>query len=75
MVTPTAKLEKDLVDTKVQNKRIVQKKQDWVDRLKKKKEDEEAVEVQQKADEAAKKKVPVQPPVRSILLVFLGVRN
>ena len=69
----TAKLEQDLVEAKTWNERIARKKQERADRLRKKKEDEDAKEAQQKLDEAAKarKKVPVEPPVRSILPVFL----
>ena len=67
------KLEKDLAEVKTQNERITRKKQERVDRLQKKKEDEDVKEAQQKLDEAAKarKKVPVEPPVCSILPVFL----
>ena len=70
----TAKLEKDLVDVKVWNEGIMWKKQEQVNRLavaKKKKEDKESVEAQQKVDEAAKKKVLVQPPVIFICLPSL----
>ena len=70
----TAKLEKDLVDAKAQNKRIAWKKQEWADRLKKKKEDEEVVEAQWKVDEAAKKKVPV-PPLVSVVYLPSSVGN
>ena len=68
----TAKLEKDLADAKARKNRIMWKKQEWVDRLKKKKEDEEAAGAKKKADEEARKKVLVQPPVSSVLPVFLG---
>ena len=73
----TAKLEKELTEAKVWNERITQKKQAWVDHLRKKKEDEDVAEVKRKLDEAAKamKKVPVQPPVRFILPVFLESRK
>ena len=57
-----AKLEEDLVKAKTRNEEIAWKKQVQAVCLavaKKNKEDEEA------ADEAAKKKVPVQPPVSS----------
>ena len=66
-----AKLDQDLVDVKVQNKRIVRKKQEWVDCLRKQKEDEDVKEAQRKLDEATKatKKVPVQPPVNLVVLL------
>ena len=72
-----AKLEKDLVEAKTQNERIAWKKQERVDCLWKKKEDEDVKEAQRKLDEAAKarKKVPVEPPVCSILPVFLESRK
>ena len=68
-----AKLEKDLAEVKMRNERITRKKQERADHLWKKKEDEDAKEAQRKLDEATKavKKVPVQPPVRFILPVFL----
>ena len=72
-----AKLEKDLVDVKAWNKRIMWKKQEWAVCqvvAKKNQEDKEAAEAQQKVDEAAKKKVPVQPPVSFICLPS-SVRN
>ena len=68
----TAKLEKDLADANAQNERIAWKKQERADLLRKKKEDKEVAEAQQKADEAAKKKVPVQPLVSSVWSVLLG---
>ena len=73
----TAKLEKDLAEAKTWNERITRKKQERADRLRKKKEDEDAKEAQWKLGEAAKaaKKVPVQPPVRFILPVFLESRK
>ena len=61
-----AKLEEDLAEAKVWNEGIVWKKQEQMNCqavAKKKKEDGEAVEVQQRADEAAKKKGLEQPPV------------
>ena len=60
-----AKLDQDLVDARAWNEGITWKKQEWVDRLRKKKEDEDAAEAQWKLDEAAKaaKKLLVQPPV------------
>ena len=69
----TAKLERDLAEAKTWNKRIARKKQEWADCLRKQKEDEDVKEAQWKLDEAVKaaKKVPVQPPVRFILPVFL----
>ena len=70
----TAKLEKDLADMKVQNEGIARKKQEWANHqaaVKKKKEDEEAVEAKWKADEEAKKKVPVLPPVSCVCLPSL----
>ena len=72
-----AKLEKDLAEAKTWNKRITWKKQERVDCLQKKKEDEDTKEAQRKLDEAVKatKKVPVEPPVRSILPVFLESRK
>ena len=70
----TAKLEKDLVEAKTWNERITWKKQEWVDRLQKQKEDEDTKEAQRKLDEAAKK-VLVQPPVCFILPVFLESRK
>ena len=68
-----AKLEKDLAEVKTRNERITWKKQERADCLRKKKEDEDAKEAQRKLDEAvkARKKVTVEPPVRSILPVFL----
>ena len=75
--TAAAKLEKDLVEAKTRNERIARKKQEQADCLRKKKEDEDVAEAKQKLDEAAKaaKKVPVQPPVRFILPVFLESRK
>ena len=72
-----AKLEKDLVEAKTWNERIAWKKQERADHLRKKKEDEDVKEAHQKLDEAAKarKKVPVEPPVCSILPVFLESRK
>ena len=63
-----AKLDQDLADARAWNEGIAWKKQEWADRLRKKKEDEDAKEAQRKLDEAAKakKKVPVEPPVRSV---------
>ena len=73
----TAKLEKDLAEAKTQNERIARKKQERADCLWKKKEDEDAKEAQWKLDEAvkARKKVPVEPLVHSILPVFLESRK
>ena len=62
----TVKLEKDLVEAKVQNDRIMQKKQEWANQLavvKKKKEDKEAAEAHRKVYKDAKKRGSVQPPV------------
>ena len=62
-----AKLDQDLADARARNKGIVWKKQEWADRLRKKKEDEDAAEAQQKLEEAvkaAKKKALVKPLVR-----------
>ena len=72
-----AKLEKELMEAKAWNERIARKKQEWADHLWKQKEDEDAKEAQRKLDEATKatKKVPVQPPVRFILPVFLESRK
>ena len=72
-----AKLAKDLAELKKRNERIAQKKQERVDILRKQKEDKDVREAQWKLDEAAKarKKVPVEPPVRSILPVFLESRK
>ena len=78
----TAKLEKDLADAKVQNDRIAWKKKERADCLRKKKEDKDAVEAKKKVDadvaevtwkvdKEARKKVLVQPPVSSVLSVFL----
>ena len=61
-----AKLERDLADVKAWNDEIMWKKQEWADWrvvVKKKQEDEEAVEAQRKVNEDAKKKGSVQPPV------------
>ena len=69
-----AKLEKDLADAKVWNEKIVRKKQEQVDHLKKKKEDEEVAEAQWKVDEAAKKNVLVPPPV-SVIFLLSSVGN
>ena len=52
----TAKLEKDLADAKAWNDRIMWKKQERADCLKKQKEDEEAVEAKKKVDEEARKR-------------------
>ena len=70
----TAKLEKDLADAKVWNEKIVWKKQEQVDHLKKKKEDEEVAEAQWKVDEAARKNVLVPPPV-SVIFLLSSVGN
>ena len=69
-----AKLDQDLVDARVRNEGITQKKQEQADRLRKKKEDKDAAEAQWKLDEAAKavKKVPVQPLVSSVCLLSWG---
>ena len=69
-----AKLDQDLADARAWNEGIAWKKQEWVDRLRKKKEDEDAAEAQRRLDEAAKaaKKVPVQPPVSSVCLSSWG---
>ena len=70
-----AKLDQDLADARVRNEGIAWKKQEWVDRLRKKKEDEDAAEAQWKLDEAAKaakKKALVQPPVRLFFACLLG---
>ena len=59
----TAKLEKDLADTKTRNDEITWKKKeqvDWKVAAKKRKEDKE-VEVKRKVGEDAKKKGSVQP--------------
>ena len=69
-----AKLDQDLADARVRNEGIAWKKQEWADRLRKKKEDGDAAEAQRRLDEAAKaaKKVPVQPPVSSVCLFSWG---
>ena len=69
-----AQLARDLAAAKRRNERIAQKKQERVDLLWKQKEDEDAREAQRKLDEAmkAKKKVPVEPLVRSF---FVSSRN
>ena len=67
------KLEKDLVEVKVQNDEIVWKKQEHVDQKvaeKKHKEDEDVAVVKKKADEDAKKKGLVQPLVVSLPVFF-----
>ena len=69
-----AKLDQDLADARAWNEGITQKKQERADRLRKKKEDEDAVEVQQKLDEAAKK-VPVQPLVSLCFDHLLGLET
>ena len=67
-------LDQDLADARVQNEGIARKKQEWVDCLRKKKEDEDAAEAQWKLDEAAKatKKVLVQPSVSLVCLSSWG---
>ena len=69
-----AQLVRDLAAAKRRNEQIAQKKQERADLLWKQKEDEDVREAQQKLDEAAKarKKVPVEPPVRSS---FLSLRS
>ena len=69
-----AQLARDLAAAKRRNEWIAQKKQERADLLRKQKEDENAREAQRKLDEAAKarKKVPVEPPVRSS---FLSLRS
>ena len=68
------KLDQDLADVKARNKRITRKKQEWADRLRKQKEDEDAKEAQRQLDEAAKaaKKIPVQPLVSPVCLSSWG---
>ena len=65
-----AQLARDLAAAKKRNERIAQKKQERVDLLRKQKEDQDAREAQRKLDEAAKakRKVPVEPPVRSFFV-------
>ena len=72
-----AKLDQDLVDARAQNEGIVWKKQEWADRLRKKKKEKDVAEAQQKLDEAVKavKKVPVQPLVSSCFDRLLGLET
>ena len=65
-----AQLVRDLVAAKRRNEQIAQKKQERAELLRKQKEDEDTREAQRKLDEAtkARKKVPVEPPVRSSFL-------
>ena len=70
-----AKLKEDFAKAKTRNEEITRKKQARADGLKKEKEDKEVAEAQRKVDEAAKKKVPVQPPVSSVFACLLGGRK
>ena len=65
-----AQLARDLAVAKRRNERITPKKQERAELLRKQKEDEDAREAQRKLDEAtkARKKVPVEPLVRSFFL-------
>ena len=72
-----------MAKAKTQNEEIAWKKKEWVDRLRKQKEDEDVAEAKKKvdtdvadakkkADEEARKKVPVQPPANSVCLPSWG---